>query len=69
MTKEQALQFTERWALIERMRVNEARQMTPAQKLRDLGMLFNLGQRLGWPGQESEPAWASWSTLKERSNV
>jgi hypothetical protein len=69
MTKEEAVLYTERWALIERMRVNEVRQMSPAQKLKNLGMLFNFGQRLGWPEQESEPAWASWKTLKERSNV
>lgn len=54
MTKQEALQFVEKWKLSNEMRVDAVRLMSPSQKLRALGALFNFAQQLGWTNTQEE---------------
>jgi hypothetical protein len=69
MTKEEAVQYRERWDFKNRARSQEVRQMSFAQKIQDLELLFEFGERLGWPPPADGESWEYWRKLKELSNV
>lgn len=69
MTKEEVRQFKDRWDLVNQARMEEVRQMSVDRKLNDLAMLFELGEKLGWPVRGDGEGWEYWRRLKELSNV
>jgi hypothetical protein len=69
MTKEEATLFTERWNLVNQARFEEVRQMSPAQKLKELETLFEFGETLGWSVPGGVEGWEYWRRLKELANV
>lgn len=69
MTKEEVRQFKERWDLVNQARFEEVRQMSADRKLKDLEMLFELGEKLGWAVPTGGEGWEYWRRLKELSNV
>jgi hypothetical protein len=71
MTKEEARLYKERWRLVNELTDDEARRMPLSERLRDLEMLYQFGQALGWPNQddEEEEVWARWNRLREKADV
>jgi hypothetical protein len=69
MTKEEAVQYKRRWELVKQARLQEVRQMSTAEKIKDLEILFEFGEKLGWSVRPGEEGWEYWSRLKELSNV
>jgi hypothetical protein len=69
MTKEEARQFRDRWNLVKQARFEEVRQMSPERKLRDVEMLFEFGETLGWGNPAGADGWEYWRKLKELSHV
>ena len=69
MTKEEAVRYKMQWDLVNQVRIEEVRGMTTLEKLRDLEMLFEFGQRLGRPYSQDSQAWQDWARLKELSHV
>ncbi|MEK6280613.1 MAG: hypothetical protein AABN95_09705 [Acidobacteriota bacterium] len=69
MTKEEARQFRDRWELANQARFEEVRQMSALKKLKDLEMLFEFGETLGWAIPTGGEGWEYWRRLKELSNV
>lgn len=50
-------------------RFEEVRQMSADRKLKDLEMLFELGEKLGWAVPTGGEGWEYWRRLKDLSNV
>ncbi|MGH9870881.1 MAG: hypothetical protein ACRD9S_00170 [Pyrinomonadaceae bacterium] len=69
MTKEEAAQYRNKWQLVKEARVEEVRRMSAVEKIKDLEILFEFGQKLGWPDSTDDPGWEYWSRLKELSNA
>ena len=72
MTKEEALQFKERWAAINQFTIEEARRKTPEQRLAELGALYQFGITIGWPTEESrevEQVRVRWQKLRAKLGV
>ncbi|HLG14235.1 MAG TPA: hypothetical protein VJH03_06995 [Blastocatellia bacterium] len=71
MTKEEAHLFKERWRLVNEISNEEARRATVSERLRDLEMLYQFGQAIGWPNQdkEEEEVRARWNRLREKAGV
>lgn len=71
MTKEDARLFKERWRLVNEITDDEARRRPLSERLRDLEMLYQFGQSIGWPNQddEEEEVWARWNRLREKAGV
>jgi hypothetical protein len=69
MTKEEVAKFKNQWNLVNQARIEEVRAMSPAKKIKDLAMLFEFGETLGWPAPTGGEAWEYWRRLKELSNV
>ncbi len=69
MTKEEALRYRQRWDFKNQARVEEVRRMSSAQKIQELELLFEFGEKLGWPTQGDGESWEYWRRLKELSNV
>jgi hypothetical protein len=69
MNKEEAVQFKVRWELVNQARIQEVRRMSPVEKIKDLEMLYEFGEKLGWSSQSRGEAWEYWKRLKELSNV
>lgn len=69
MTKEEAAQFKNQWNLVNQARIEEVRWMSPVAKINDLEMLFEFGEKLGWPVPPDGEGWEYWRRLKELSNV
>ncbi|HYY93344.1 MAG TPA: hypothetical protein VE713_02410 [Pyrinomonadaceae bacterium] len=67
MTKEEAQQFKARWKLANDFTDEEVRRMMPEEKLRQVALLYELGQALGWPDDSEEVAKVRerWRRLKE----
>ena len=69
MTKEEAVRFKNQWDLANQARIEEVRRMTMIEKIKDLEMLFELGEKLGWSASTREKGWESWRRLKDLANV
>ncbi len=69
MTKEEAVQFKKQWELVNQARIEEVRRKSSVEKIKDLEMLFEFGQELGWPVPAGGEAWEYWRKLKELYNV
>lgn len=48
MTKEEALQFKERWKRVNRITTDEARRTSVEERLRQLEVLFRSVRSFGW---------------------
>ncbi len=69
MTKEEALQFKENWAIVNQLILEEERRKTPEERLRELGMLYRTGKLLGWhqrPPDDEDIVRARWQKLREK---
>lgn len=69
MTKEEAVQYKRRWELVKQARLQEVRRMSTAEKIKDLEVLFEFGEKLGWSVRSTSEGWEDWRRLKELSNV
>ena len=71
MTRQEALLFKERWQYVNEFTSEEARQKTVAERLRDLEMLYQFGQEMGWTRQEDDEqqVWARWNRIREKAGV
>lgn len=69
MTKEEAVQYQRRWELVKQARLQEVRRMSTAEKIKDLEVLFEFGEKLGWSVRPTSEGWEYWRRLKELSNV
>ena len=68
MTKEEAHQFKTRWKLVNDVITDEVRRTSPSTKLRQLAVMYEAGQSLGWADAlraGEEEAWKRWRRLKE----
>jgi hypothetical protein len=68
MTKEEALQFKERWRLVNEFINEESRLTTLAGKLQQFLTLFDLARELGWETglrADDDEVRARWRRLKE----
>lgn len=67
MTKEQARLFKERWRAVNEITIEEARRKTVSERLRDLEVLYEFGQALGWTNRDHcTEVRARWNQLKEK---
>lgn len=69
MTKEEAVEYKNRWDLIKQARIQEVRRMSLVQKIHDLELLFEFGETRGWSRPEGGESWDYWRRLKELSHV
>ncbi|HEV2914780.1 MAG TPA: hypothetical protein VGX92_15995 [Pyrinomonadaceae bacterium] len=72
MTKEEAYQFKERWRLVNQVTIEEARRTPVSVKLRQLALMYEAGQALGWNQtfrEGEEEVRERWRRLKERFNA
>jgi len=60
MTKQEAIQYRERWRLAKLARIQELQRKTVAEKLRDIELLFEFGEALGWPQEADNSQWEDW---------
>lgn len=69
MTKEEALQFKENWAVINQVMIEEARRATLEERLRSLNVLYLASRSFGWSErlrEEDETVRNRWQRLRER---
>lgn len=69
MTKEEAHQFKENWAIVNQLVIEEERRKTPEERLRDLAILYRAGKIMGWhqrPDDDEEMVRARWQKLREK---
>ena len=69
MTKEEARQFKENWAIVNQLIIEEERRKTPEERLRDLAILYRAGEVIGWhqrPADDEEVVRARWQKLREK---
>jgi len=72
LTKEEAIQYLERWRLVNARITQEIRDTSPKEKLRETAVMFEAAHSLGWTdslAQGEEEARARWILLKERLGV
>jgi hypothetical protein len=72
VTREEALQYTERWRLVEETLSEELRRTPVEVKLRQLSVMFEAAQSLGWVDglrAGEDEVRERWRLLKERMNV
>ena len=70
MTKDQARLFKEGWRLVNETTNEEARRKPISERLRELEILYQFGEELGWPNRdEGDEVRARWNRLRERSGV
>lgn len=65
MTKEEAVQFKTQWELVNQARIGEVRRMSTVEKIKDLEVLFEFGEKLGWSVPTGGEGWEYWRRLKE----
>ena len=68
MTKEEALQFKERWKLVNDFTDEEARLTPPDVKLRQVALLYEAAQAFGWAEalrEGEDEVHERWRRLKE----
>lgn len=69
MTKEEARQFRENWAIVNQLMIEEARRKTPEERFRDLAIMYRAGKIMGWdqrPADDEEIVRARWQKLREK---
>lgn len=69
VTKEEALQFKERWKLMNEFAIEEARHTPLSVKLHQLALMYEAGQALGWTEmtrESEEEVCERWRHLKEK---
>lgn len=69
MTKEEALQFKERWKRVNQATIEEARNTSVEERLRQLDLLYQAVQSFGWGERMrigEEEVRARWVRLKIR---
>ena len=69
LTKEELIRFQERWRLVNARTIQEVRDTTPEEKLRQTAVLFEAAHALGWVdelAEGEEDVRARWILLKER---
>jgi hypothetical protein len=70
MTKEEAREFKERWRLVNEFTNQEARRRTVSGRLRDLEILYQFGQEIGWVNRDDdEDVRERWNRLREKAGV
>ena len=69
MTKEEAVEFKQRWDLVNAARIEEVRRMSMTEKLDDLEVLYEFGEELGWSVSTGEKGWEYWSRLRDLANA
>lgn len=68
MTREEAIQFKERWAAVNQIVIQEERAKSFEQRLKELAMLFRTGHLIGWhqrPADDQEVVRARWQKIRE----
>ena len=69
MTKEEARLFKKRWELVNEVTIEEARRTPVSVKLRQLALMYEAGQMLGWVEglrEGEEEVRERWRLLKEK---
>ena len=72
LTKEEGIQFRERWRLVNARTAQEIRDTSPEEKLRETAVMFEAAYSLGWVdrlAQGEDRVRARWILLKERLGV
>jgi len=72
LTKEEAIRFQERWRLVNARTIQEVRDTSPEEKLRETALMFEAAHSLGWAdrlAEGEEAVRARWNLLKERLGV
>lgn len=71
MTGEEARQFKARWKLVNDFTAEEARRTPPEVKLRQLALMYEAAQTLGWAAslrEGEEEVRERWRRLREAQN-
>ena len=69
LTREQALDYVQRWKLVRARELAELRAMPASEKLRQLASLMKSARGLGWEDElreGDEEVWALWKELREK---
>jgi hypothetical protein len=69
MTKEEARQFRARWKLVNEAVTEEVKQTPASVKLRQLALMYEAGQLLGWDArlkEGEEEVRERWRRLREK---
>ena len=70
MTKDEAREFKERWRFVNEFTNAEARRRSVSERLRDLEILYQFGQEIGWANRDDdEGVRARWNRLREKAGV
>ena len=72
MNAEEARQFKARWQIVNDFTAEEARHAAPALKLRQLALMYEAGQSLGWAdasAQGEAEVLDRWRRLRELLHV
>jgi len=69
MTKEEVARFKNQWDVVNQARIEEVRRMSMMEKINDLEILFEFGEKLGWSVSTGEKGWEYWRRLKDLADV
>ena len=72
MTKDEAREYEARWRLVNSFLAEEARHISISDKLRQLALMYEAGQTLGWDSalkEGEEEVRERWRCLRERCHV
>ncbi len=69
LTKEQAIAFRKRWQMVNDAEIEELRNTSPAEKLRQTATLMASAQALGWSDSsntDETSVWERWQQLRKK---
>ncbi len=72
LTREEALAFQARWRAVNERQREELRLMTAEQKMRQLDVLFQFADSMGWRPALAEEDWREhelWNELRKKLNA
>lgn len=72
MTKDEAREYRMRWTVVNSFLTEEARRVSFSDKLRQLALMYEAGQALGWERalkEDEEEVRERWRCLRERCHV
>ncbi|MGA9995517.1 MAG: hypothetical protein WBP93_08890 [Pyrinomonadaceae bacterium] len=72
MTKDEAREYEMRWRIVNSFLAEEARHLSISDKLRQLALMYEAGQMLGWDSALKEgeaEVRERWRFLRERCHV
>ncbi len=72
ITREDALAFQARWRAVNERQTQELRQMTVEQKMRQLDVLFQFADAMGWRSTLAADDWHEhelWNELRKKMNA